>query len=91
MKLTRFVRTCVDVVGHGNAAYWTWVVGLLSLMIWGGLAYWDQLTRGMIVTNMRDQVSWAFYVGNFTFLPDGTVVEHGLDRFDPALCIALAP
>jgi len=68
MKLTRFFRTCVDVVGHGNAAYWTWVVGLLSLMVWGGLAYWDQLTRGMIVTNMRDQVSWAFYVGNFTFL-----------------------
>lgn len=29
--------------------------------------------------------------GNFTFLPDGTVIEHGLDRFDPALCVALAP
>ncbi len=29
--------------------------------------------------------------GNFTFLPDGTVVEHGLDRFSPALCAALAP
>ena len=23
---------------------------------------------GLIVTNMRDQVSWAFYIGNFTFL-----------------------
>jgi Ni/Fe-hydrogenase subunit HybB-like protein len=23
---------------------------------------------GLIATNMRDQVSWAFYVGNFTFL-----------------------
>jgi hypothetical protein len=29
--------------------------------------------------------------GNFIFLPDGTVIEHGLDRFDPALCVALAP
>jgi hypothetical protein len=29
--------------------------------------------------------------GNFVFLPDGTVIEHGLDRFDPALCLALAP
>lgn len=29
--------------------------------------------------------------GHFTFLPDGTVIEHGLDRFDPALCVALAP
>jgi len=29
--------------------------------------------------------------GNFTFLPDGTVIEHGLDRFSPQLCLALAP
>jgi hypothetical protein len=29
--------------------------------------------------------------GNFTFLPDGTVVEHGLDRFSPELCPVLAP
>jgi hypothetical protein len=28
--------------------------------------------------------------GNFSFLPDGTVVEHGLDRFSPALCGAVA-
>jgi len=24
--------------------------------------------------------------GYFSFLPDGTVVEHGLDRFSPVLC-----
>jgi hypothetical protein len=29
--------------------------------------------------------------GNFTFLPDGTVIEHGLDRFSPELCEVLAP
>jgi hypothetical protein len=29
--------------------------------------------------------------GNFTFLPDGTVIEHGLDRFSLDLCVALAP
>jgi hypothetical protein len=28
--------------------------------------------------------------GNFTFLPDGTVIEHGLDRFSPVLCEVLA-
>jgi hypothetical protein len=28
--------------------------------------------------------------GNFRFLPDGTVVEHGLDRFSPVLCDVLA-
>ena len=34
----------------------------------GILAYGKQLREGLIVTNMRDQVSWAFYIGNFTFL-----------------------
>ncbi|HEX6701321.1 MAG TPA: hypothetical protein VF101_11375 [Gaiellaceae bacterium] len=29
--------------------------------------------------------------GNFTFLPDGTVIEHGLDRFSLELCQVLAP
>jgi hypothetical protein len=28
--------------------------------------------------------------GNFSFLPDGTVIEHGLDRFSPVLCEMLA-
>ena len=34
----------------------------------GVLAYADQLSRGLLVTAMRDQVSWGFYIGNFTFL-----------------------
>jgi hypothetical protein len=28
--------------------------------------------------------------GNFSFLPDGTVIEHGLDQFSPELCEVLA-
>jgi hypothetical protein len=28
--------------------------------------------------------------GNFSFLPDGTVIGHGLDSFSPALCQVLA-
>jgi molybdopterin-containing oxidoreductase family membrane subunit len=27
-----------------------------------------QLKEGLIVTHMRDHISWAFYIGNFTFL-----------------------
>jgi molybdopterin-containing oxidoreductase family membrane subunit len=49
-------------------AYWLWVGFLIVLVLWGGAAYVDQLRHGLIVTNMRDQVSWAFYIGNFTFL-----------------------
>jgi Ni/Fe-hydrogenase subunit HybB-like protein len=32
------------------------------------VAYVHQARTGLIATNIRDQVSWAFYIGNFTFL-----------------------
>ena len=63
-----FVRTAARFMLRGGKAYWLWVGILLSLLVWGGAAYVDQLRDGLIVTNMRDQVSWAFYIGNFTFL-----------------------
>jgi molybdopterin-containing oxidoreductase family membrane subunit len=37
-------------------------------MLWGGFGYFGQLQDGLITTNMRDSVSWGFYIGNFTFL-----------------------
>jgi len=53
---------------RGNVWYWLWVGSLLALILAGALAYQGQLDEGLIVTSMRDQVSWAFYIGNFTFL-----------------------
>jgi Ni/Fe-hydrogenase subunit HybB-like protein len=34
----------------------------------GCTGYIEQLKQGLLVTNMRDPISWAFYIGNFTFL-----------------------
>ena len=53
---------------RGNRAYWAWLAFLFLLIVSGGLAYAGQLRSGLIVTAMRDQVSWGFYIGNFTFL-----------------------
>jgi molybdopterin-containing oxidoreductase family membrane subunit len=51
-----------------NRWYFAWLGLLGLLMLWGLSAWWQQVTQGLIATNMRDQVSWAFYIGNFTFL-----------------------
>ncbi len=52
----------------GNRTYYLWL-GFLSVFIILGLsAYVDQLKEGLITTAMRDQVSWGFYISNFTFL-----------------------
>jgi Ni/Fe-hydrogenase subunit HybB-like protein len=66
--MLRFTITSLRFVLRGGKAYWLWIGFLLILIAWGSLAYIDQFRDGLIVTNMRDQVSWAFYIGNFTFL-----------------------
>ena len=53
---------------QGNRFYWIWIAVLLLLIGSGVLAYARQLTVGLALTAMRDQVSWGFYIGNFTFL-----------------------
>ncbi|MGD2118490.1 MAG: polysulfide reductase NrfD [Chromatiales bacterium] len=53
---------------HGSRAYKTWVGFLLLLIAIGCWAYYQQLSQGLVVTNMTNQVSWGFYIANFTFL-----------------------
>jgi Ni/Fe-hydrogenase subunit HybB-like protein len=63
-----FLRGCARLVSRGNRAYFAWL-GVLGVAIAiGAICYAHQFRAGLIATNMRDQVSWAFYVGNFTFL-----------------------
>ena len=63
-----FLRGCARQVLRGGWAYWSWLATLGVLIAVGAVAYSNQFRQGLIATNMRDQVSWAFYVGNFTFL-----------------------
>src|SRR5215208_3148472 len=63
-----FLKGCVRQVLSGGKAYKAWVAFLLATILVGALSYAQQARGGLIVTNMRDEVSWAFYIGNFTFL-----------------------
>lgn len=55
-------------VAVGNKKYYLWLAILAFFMFLGFSAYIGQLDRGLIVTAMRDQVSWGLYISNFTFL-----------------------
>lgn len=68
MNVFRFFLGTIKVILNGGKAYYSWVLFLILLMIWGGIGYANQIQDGLIITNMRDSVSWAFYIGNFTFL-----------------------
>jgi Ni/Fe-hydrogenase subunit HybB-like protein len=65
---TQFVGGSIRQVTRGHAVYWAWLAFLFALILSGAGAYWRQVEQGLVVTAMRDQVSWGFYIGNFTFL-----------------------
>jgi molybdopterin-containing oxidoreductase family membrane subunit len=64
-----FIKDIIKHMIKGNNYYYLWVGFLLALIGFIGVpAYMEQLQKGLIVTSMRDQVSWGFYISNFTFL-----------------------
>lgn len=65
---TQFATGSLRIVTRGNLLYWIWILLLLAIVVRGSIAYVAQLQDGLIATSMRDSVSWAFYIGNFTFL-----------------------
>src|SRR5512136_1986642 len=68
MKFVHFLKGSGRLVTQGGRAYWLWMGGLLVAVAIGAAGYTHQAQVGLIATNMRDQVTWAFYIGNFTFL-----------------------
>ena len=68
MDLVHSIAGAARLIVKGNKAYYAWCALLLVLIGIGTLAYIRQMREGLMVTHMSDQVSWAFYIGNFTFL-----------------------
>ena len=44
-----------------------WTAVLLMIALVGAFAYYRQLRYGLVVTHMRDYVSWGIYISNFVF------------------------
>jgi molybdopterin-containing oxidoreductase family membrane subunit len=44
-----------------------WALALLIACIIGMIGYYRQLSKGLIVTDMRDYASWGIYISNFVF------------------------
>jgi len=52
----------------GSKKYWLWVLFLLTIIFIGFLCYLYQFKVGLGITGMSRDVSWGFYIANFTFL-----------------------
>jgi Fe-S-cluster-containing dehydrogenase component/Ni/Fe-hydrogenase subunit HybB-like protein len=47
--------------------YYAWVALLLVVIAWAVYAYIVEVQNGLIVTGMRDRISWGLYIANFVF------------------------
>jgi Ni/Fe-hydrogenase subunit HybB-like protein len=52
----------------GNQRYYRWLMLLLVLMGLGFASYLLQLNKGLTITGLSRDVSWGFYIAQFTFL-----------------------
>ncbi len=53
---------------YGSRKYWGWIFGLLTVMAVGAVCYIWQYNEGLGITGLSRDVSWGFYIAQFTFL-----------------------
>lgn len=64
----KFLSRCFRLSFVGDVRYYAWMFALTVCVLLGINAYCKQLVYGLATTGMTDQVSWGFYIANFTFL-----------------------
>lgn len=54
--------------------FYAWAAFFAVVALWGLYGYITQLRQGLVVTGMRDQISWGLYIANFVFF---TGISYG--------------
>lgn len=52
----------------GDRRYWGWIFGLMVVMGIAFLFYLRQYSEGLTITGLSRDVTWGFYIAQFTFL-----------------------
>jgi len=64
----RFLWRCFRLSFVGDWRYYSWMLLLTVVALFGLNAWSKQFVHGLITTGMTDQVSWGLYISNFTYL-----------------------
>ena len=69
LKDKRLDRIATDILTPVGAdrGFFIWMASLGTLLLVCLYAYYIQLDKGLIVTGLRDYVSWGMYISNFVF------------------------
>jgi molybdopterin-containing oxidoreductase family membrane subunit len=65
-RLDRIASDILRPVGP-DRGFFIWMASLTMLLVVCLYAYYIQLDKGLIVTGLRDYVSWGMYISNFVF------------------------
>ena len=63
----RLEETALAPIRRTGPRFWALVVALLAVIGWGVYAYAVQIRDGLVVTGMRDRISWGLYIATFVF------------------------
>ncbi len=58
----------IELIFKGTKRYYAWMAALLAVMGVGTICYLWQLSFGLGITGMSRDVTWGFYIAQFTFL-----------------------
>jgi len=53
---------------QGGKGYWRWIFFLLLVIAVGGFYWLRQFHQGLTITGLSRDVSWGFYIAQFTFM-----------------------
>lgn len=68
VKQAKFAVDFLCYALKGGVKLYAWLLFLGFFVLLLGFGQYQQLTNGMIVTGLNDQVSWGIYMANFVFL-----------------------
>ncbi len=58
----------IELIFKGTKRYYAWMAALLAVMGVGTICYLWQFSFGLGITGMSRDVTWGFYIAQFTFL-----------------------
>ena len=63
----RLERLALAPLASTSRRYMVWVALLIAVVAWGLYAWITQLQNGLVVTGLRDRISWGVYIASFVF------------------------
>ena len=63
----RLERLALAPLERSSRRYLLWVGVLVAIVAWGLYAWSTQLANGLVVTGLRDRISWGVYIASFVF------------------------